>query len=189
MHTTIPPEMQRIFFRGGSCGLSRYSGAHTVILAAPTEETVGGIGAALAAGELPAHWFLFRLRGIAGRIVDVEQPFLHTTPLRRRLIDHPDITVQFFGIHTEHLTCFFCSENKKAGAVFCPMADDTAPALFSVGSINSFVVPDSGPAPTGSADPGRCTRFLFWPPEWLFAACSPAPGLHRTNAPRRGTIL
>ena len=58
-----------------------YSGAHTVILAAPTEETVGGIGAALAAGELPAHWFFFRLRGIAGRIVDVEQPFLHTTPL------------------------------------------------------------------------------------------------------------
>ena len=111
------------------------------------------------------------------------------TPLRRRLIDHPDITVQFFGIHTEHLTCFFCSENKRAGAVFCPMADDTTPALFSVGSINPFAVPGSGPAPTGSADPGRCTRFLFWPPEWLFAACSPAPGLHRTNAPRRGTIL
>ena len=60
---------------------------------------------------------------------------------------------------------------------------------FSVGSINSFVVPDSGPAPTGSGDPGRCTRSLFWPPGWLFAACSPAPGLHRTNAPRRGTIL
>ena len=80
-----------------------YSGAHTVILAAPTEETVGGIGAALAAGEPSAHWLLFRLWGIAGCIVDVEQPFLHTAPLRRRLIDHPDITVQIFGVHTEHL--------------------------------------------------------------------------------------
>ena len=79
------------------------SGAHAVILAAPEEKTMGRVGVSLAAGELPAHWFWFRLRGIAGRIIDVEQPFLHTAPLRRRLIDHPDIDVQIFGIHSEHL--------------------------------------------------------------------------------------
>ena len=85
------------------------------------------VRAALAAGEPSAHWLLFRLRGIAGRIVDVEQPFLHTAPLRRRLIDHPDITVQIFWVHTEHLLLLiFCFENKKAEAVSCSMTD-TAP--------------------------------------------------------------
>ena len=57
-----------------------YPGAHTVIPAAPAEETVGGVGAVLTPGELPADRFLLRLRGIAWSMADVEQPFLHASP-------------------------------------------------------------------------------------------------------------
>jgi len=112
-----------------------HSGAHTVILSAPAEKTVGRVRASLAAGELPAHWFLFRLRSIAGRVVDVERPFLPTVPFWMRLIDRSDITVQMFGIHTEHLLHlhFLLGKQKSEGRIL-PMADDTVPALFSVGS-------------------------------------------------------
>ena len=49
-----------------------HPGAHTVILAAPTEETVGGIGAALTAGKLPADRFGRGGRRTSGRISETK---------------------------------------------------------------------------------------------------------------------
>ena len=104
-----------------------HSGSHTVILAAPAEKAVRRVRAILAAGELPAHWLLFRLWSIARGKVSVKQPFPRTTPLQRWLVDHPDITIQIPRNHTEHLLLLiFCFENKKEGVVSCSMTD-TAP--------------------------------------------------------------
>ena len=49
-----------------------HSGSHTVILAAPAEKAVRRVRAILAAGELPAHWLLFRLWSIARGKVSVK---------------------------------------------------------------------------------------------------------------------
>ena len=49
-----------------------HSGSHTVILAAPAEKAVRRVRAIPAAGELPAHWLLFRLWSIARGKVSVK---------------------------------------------------------------------------------------------------------------------
>src|SRR5699024_7954287 len=84
---------------------------------APTEETVGRVGTALAAGELPAHWLLFRFWSIVWGEISVKQPFPRTTPLQRWLVDHPDITIQIPWNHTEHLLLLIFCFKKSGGRI------------------------------------------------------------------------